>query len=155
MRSVVCSLVLGTVLVAATVASGDPPSAYRLYQNDPNPFCSDSIGQRTEIRFDIPAEAHIRVVVGDADGIIVMRTLVNQVLGPGYYLTYWDGRDDWGGYMATERYPYSLQERDPDTGRWTAISRRHLTIDCSTVAGPTTWGRIKALYRPCERPTAN
>ena len=155
MRLAAASVVLLTVLVAATVASGDPPSAYRLLQNDPNPFCADSSGQRTEIRFDVPAQAHIRVVVGDPDGIIVMRTLVNQVLGPGYYLTYWDGRDDWGGYMATEDYPYYLQERDPDTGRWSAISNLVLTIDCSTPAEPATWGRIKALYRPQKRPTAN
>ena len=148
MRLVAGSFALLTILAAATIASGDPPSAYRLLQNDPNPFCADPSGQRTEIRFDVPSQAHIRVVVASADGIIVMRTLVNQVLGPGYYLTYWDGRDDWGGYMRTDRYPYSIQERDPDTGRWSLIRERVLTINCTTATESATWGRIKALYRP-------
>lgn len=92
--------------------------------------------------------AHVRVVVGSSDGIIVMRTLINQEVDAGYHVLFWDGRDDWGGYMRTERYPYLLQERDPDTGRWTLISGLILTIDCTTGAEPATWGRIKALYRP-------
>ncbi len=80
-----------------------------MLQNDPNPFCAAPGDQQTEIRFDVPAQAHIRVVVGDSDGIIVMRTLVNQVLGPGYYLTYWDGRDDSGRMSAAGAYLCRLE----------------------------------------------
>ena len=155
MRLIAGVLCVSVSLLCAAEASDGIPSAYDLDQNDPNPFCADSLREWTEIRFEVPAPAHVRVVVGSSDGIIVMRTLINQELDAGYYVLYWDGRDDWGGYMPSERYPYSLQEKDPDTGRWSLISRLVVTIDCTTGAEPATWGRIKALYRVQEWPTAN
>ena len=155
MRLIASALCVTVALLCAAEASEDLPGAYHLHQNDPNPFCADSLGEWTEIRFEVPAPAHIRVVVGSSDGIIVMRTLINQEVDAGYYLLYWDGRDDWGGYMASGRYPYSLQERDPDTGRWSLISRLVVTIDCTTGAEPATWGWIKVLYRSQQWPTAD
>lgn len=133
-------------LSSVVEASQDVPTGYVLYQNDPNPFCADSLGGSTLVRFALPEQAYVRVVVGDATDLIVMRTLVIGELDAGYYMVSWDGRDDWGGYMRSDGYPYYLQERDPDTGRWFVLCRRELTINCTTSTESATWGRIKALY---------
>jgi len=131
------------------------PDAFRVHQNEVNPFCADSLGEWTEIRFELPSAAYIRLVVADPDTIIVMRTLIIGKVAAGYHVFSWDGQDDWGGYLAAGRYPYSLQVKDPGTGRWRRMSQRVATVDCTTDAHPATWGWIKGLYRPLDRPTPN
>ena len=144
--SIVAALVICVVLLCVAEASQDVPTAYALHQNDPDPFCADSLGEWTEIRFEVPALAYVRVVVADATDLIVMRTLMIGEVDAGYYVLSWDGRDDWGAYMRSDEYPYSLQERDPETGRWSIVRRRVLTINCTTSTESVTWARIKALY---------
>jgi hypothetical protein len=145
---IAAALVVCVGLLCVAEASQDVPTGYALHQNEPNPFCADSLGECTLIRFGVPALAYVRVVVADATDLIVMRTLTIGELDAGYYLLTWDGRDDWGGYMRSDDYPYSLQERDPETGRWSIVRRRVLTINCTTSTESVTWARIKALYSP-------
>ena len=150
---VVCWTTWLSAVLACTVAASDRASvACNIYQNTPDPFCAAPWGELTEIRFDVPSPAYLRVIVADPDTIIVMRTLIKANIAAGSYLLAWDGRDDWGGYMTGGRYPYSLQVRDPETGRWRRVRKRVLTIDCTCETEIGTWGRIKALYRSAPEP---
>ncbi len=152
MRVITWALCFLAALVSAAAASDRVPAEFEIYQNTPDSFCAAPWGEQTEIRFDVPSPAYLRVIVADPDTIIVMRTLIKANIAAGSYLLAWDGRDDWGGYMTGGRYPYSLQVRDPETGRWRRVRKRVLTIDCTCETEIGTWGRIKALYRSAPEP---
>jgi hypothetical protein len=61
------------------------PEVYHLYQNNPNPFNPETV-----IKFDIPKETDVRLVVNDILGSEVA-LLVNKHLKPGTYETEFDG----------------------------------------------------------------
>ena len=145
-RMFVDVLCISAVFLCAAAASGATSDGFALTQNEPNPFCAGDSGQWTLIQYDVPSPAFIRIVVGDPEGIIVVRTLVYGEVAAGHHLLFWDGLDDWDDYLAGDTYPYSLQLKDPDTGRWSILARLYLTIDCSTHSKSETWGKIKALY---------
>jgi hypothetical protein len=82
------------------------PSAYRLYQNHPNPF-----NPQTSIRFDVPAEAGrvpVTLAIYSVRGERV-RTLVDEDRAPGAYHVVWDGRDQNGVTVGSGVYFYSLR----------------------------------------------
>ncbi len=90
--------------VSDTPAAG--PSAYRLYQNHPNPF-----NPQTSIRFDVPAgpgRVPVTLVVYSVRGERV-RTLVDQTRPAGSYTEVWDGRDEHGVAVGSGVYFYSLR----------------------------------------------
>jgi hypothetical protein len=149
-RVITWALCLLAALVSAAAASDRVPAECEIYQNTPNPFCAAPWGEQTEIRFDVPSPMYLRIVVGSPDTVIVMRTLIHGNLSAGNYVIAWDGRDDWDGYMTGGRYPYLMQVRDPDTGRWSRVRKLVLTIDCTCETEIRTWGRIKALYRSAQ-----
>ncbi len=156
MKAVAQSLCMWGALFAAAAAQAQIPGGFYLSQNDPNPFCAGPSGEWTVIEYVISVPAFVRLVVGDPDTIVVMRTLVYGEHAPGQYTVLWDGKDDWDGYLPTQSYPYLLQLKDPETQRWHRLCKQVATVDCTTATEPRTWGRIKALYLfPAGGPTAD
>jgi hypothetical protein len=78
------------------------PERFGLHQNIPNPFSGSTI-----IRYSLPAESHVRLVVYDVAGRAV-RTLVDEVQTGGMRTATWSGTDDAGRQMAAGIYFYSL-----------------------------------------------
>jgi hypothetical protein len=78
------------------------PAKFDLHQNFPNPF-----NPQTEIRFDLPEEAHVQVVIFDLLGREV-RTLVDKDAKAGYHSIVWDGKDRSGQTVASGVYLYQM-----------------------------------------------
>ncbi len=63
------------------------PLAFRVLPAQPNPF-----NPSTHIRFDLPAEAPVKIEVYSVTGALV-RVLVDEELAAGHHSVHWDGRD--------------------------------------------------------------
>jgi hypothetical protein len=98
---------VGTIVLEAPPVGVEPQpistSGIILHQNLPNP-----IGNRTEIRFTLPKEGHIRLGIYDISGSRI-RTLIDCREVPGKHSAVWDGRDDRGVAVASGIYFYRLQ----------------------------------------------
>ena len=79
------------------------PNDFSLQQNFPNPF-----NPSTEIRFDLPEEGHIELVVYNMAGQKV-RTIESGNMKPGYHSMIWNGTNDKGTRVSTGMYFYSIQ----------------------------------------------
>jgi len=66
------------------------PDNYQLQQNYPNPFSTS-----TFIKYAVPDNAHIRLLIIDLQGRIV-QTVYEGAQAPGYYTEVWDGTN-WRG----------------------------------------------------------
>ena len=82
------------------------PTNFALDQNYPNPF-----NPSTTIRFALPRESNVKLVVYDMTGAVV-KTVLNDVLGAGNKETVWDGTNNSGVKVATGMYIYRLQAGD-------------------------------------------
>jgi hypothetical protein len=78
------------------------PSAFRLYDNYPNPF-----NPETNIRFDLPQGADVLLEVFNVVGQRVA-TLVNGRLEAGPYAVRWSGAQDDGTRLSSGIYLYRL-----------------------------------------------
>jgi hypothetical protein len=78
------------------------PDGYRLHQNCPNPF-----NPMTEIRFDLPEAAAVRLSVYNVLGQEIRR-LTDEMLPAGAHLVTWDGRDERGRAVSSGIYLYRL-----------------------------------------------
>lgn len=81
-------------------------SSETLLMSEPNPFTSS-----TRVKFLLPSEVPVRLVVCDAGGRLVS-TLVSGILGAGYQSVSWNGTDDAGRSVAAGAYFFHL-----DAGR--------------------------------------
>ena len=79
------------------------PNDFSLQQNFPNPF-----NPSTEIRFDLPEEGHIELLVYNMAGQKV-RTIESGNMKPGYHSMIWNGTNDKGTRVSTGMYFYSIQ----------------------------------------------
>lgn len=79
-------------------AAGNAPAAFALHGAWPNPF-----NPSTDIAFDLPAAAAIRVAVYDLRGQQI-RTLLDEVRPAGRHVVRWDGRDEAGRALASGVY---------------------------------------------------
>jgi hypothetical protein len=79
------------------------PKEFALDQNYPNPF-----NPSTKIRFSIPQESKVKLVVYDMTGAVV-KTILNDALSAGNKETTWDGTNDRGAKVATGMYIYRLE----------------------------------------------
>jgi hypothetical protein len=93
--------------------SGPPktPLVFALLPNTPNPF-----NPSTTVRFDVPREGRVSVVVYDARGRWVTR-LVDEVRKPGHHTVVWNGRDERGVPVASGMYLYRMQAEGFDQVR--------------------------------------
>jgi len=79
------------------------PKTFALEQNSPNPF-----NPSTTINYQVPEDAGglaVSLNVYDIRGRLV-RTLVKEVKGPGYYTAYWDGTNNHGQQVSSGVYFY-------------------------------------------------
>jgi hypothetical protein len=90
-------------LVDLTAAPGLPAGGGIALRAAPNPF-----GERTELRFALPAGADARVRLYDAGGRLV-RTLASPAAGAGERALAWDGRDAAGRDLPSGVFFYRLE----------------------------------------------
>jgi len=74
------------------------PTAFKLFQNYPNPF-----NPSTMIRFSLPEAADVSLTVYDISGKKVVE-LVNSQHQPGNYSYTWNGKNEFGGIVASGVY---------------------------------------------------
>jgi len=82
--------------------SPEPPDAFHLFQNVPNPFNSTTV-----IRFDLQVSGRVELTIYNILGQAV-RTYVEDYLSPGTYSFAWDGRDEHGNAVPSGIYLYRL-----------------------------------------------
>ena len=85
-----------------SMLGGDVPLSFALEQNYPNPF-----NPVTEIRYQLPAQADVRLVVYNMLGQEV-RTLIQGVQRPGTYAVRWDGTNKNGQAVSSGIYLYKI-----------------------------------------------
>ncbi len=78
------------------------PEAFALYQNSPNPF-----NPVTRIRFDLPRQGYVRLVVYNVKGELVA-TLADQNMDAGRKEITWDAKDSAGRTATSGVYFYRL-----------------------------------------------
>ena len=93
------------------------PENYILRQNHPNPF-----NNSTSIEYNLPVREHIKLDIYDIRGKQV-KTLVDEVQGPGEYRTGWDTRSKEGNSLASGVYLYRL-----NTGKGTSNTMRMILL---------------------------
>ncbi len=80
------------------------PKVFRLYQNYPNPF-----NPTTVIQYDVPIGKTVNVAINVYDLLGErVKTLVDEVKGPGYYRVTWDGTNDSGVPVSSGVYLYRI-----------------------------------------------
>jgi hypothetical protein len=84
--------------LVSTPPSSSPIARTLLFQNTPNPF-----NPRTTVRYQIAAEAEVRLQIFDVTGKLV-KTLVNEIQAPEAYSITWDGLTDSGSAVASGVY---------------------------------------------------
>jgi len=80
------------------------PDDYTLEQNYPNPF-----NPTTSIRFSLPLQKKISIVVYDILGNEVKTLLNNQEFEKGNYEVTWDGTNNFGTAVASGQYIYTMK----------------------------------------------
>ena len=80
------------------------PTAYRLYQNTPNPF-----NAKTSIQYDLPVASTVRLRIYDVRGRLVYSFGDEPNRSPGRYSVAWDGRDNRGSGVASGVYFFRLE----------------------------------------------
>ncbi len=107
-----------------TGVEGDPitaaPKYFSLGQNDPNPF-----NQSTNIRFALPAQSRVRLVVYNITGQQV-RTLADEDLNPGYHSITWNGSDQNGRAVANGIYFYRMEAAGRNGQKFSQTKRLNL-----------------------------
>lgn len=88
----------GSFTVSEAVGIGETPVRTALLANAPNPFSA-----ATRIRYDLAAEARVRMTVFNVQGQRV-RVLVDEMVPAGSHEARWDGRDDAGKPVASGLY---------------------------------------------------
>jgi len=134
-------LVFAPLAVHAQVG---PPTAWELYQNDPNPFCANP--GSTRIEFTVPQSANIQLVVTTPDGTQVLRTLVHGVLAVGLFTVIWDGRNTNGMSLPNGTYPYRMTATDAQSNVL-FVGTRTASVECFVGVLEGTWKSIKQRYR--------
>ncbi|MFN0149768.1 MAG: choice-of-anchor B family protein [bacterium] len=81
--------------------------AFRLHANSPNPIRS-GVGDATEFRFDLPADADVALEVFTIDGRRAANVAARR-LPAGVHSVRWDGRDESGRALASGVYVYRLR----------------------------------------------
>ena len=79
------------------------PKVFALHQNYPNPF-----NPITTIKYDLPKEAHVKIMIFDVMGREV-RTLVNNRQQAGYQAIQWNAQDNSGRNVSSGYYMYVMQ----------------------------------------------
>jgi hypothetical protein len=141
MKTLTVVLLLGLLLLTAGIDDPEPPDAFELGQNVPNPFCG-----YTEIRMTLPQQAVVLLEVWNPEMTATLRTLVHGALPAGYHSVLWDGRDDDGFVLSDGNYPYTMTATDFGTGELLFDDVQVATLDCTVPVRPTVWSAFKATF---------
>jgi len=76
---------------------------FKLYDNYPNPF-----NPMTNIEFSLDERTFVTITIYDLVGNTI-KTLVNDLMEPGFKTIKWDSRDNYGSFVSSGIYFYSLQ----------------------------------------------
>ena len=87
----------------STLVNNSIPATYRLYQNYPNPF-----NPLTTLRYDLPEDAIINIIIYDIMGRVV-RTLVNNQQNAGFKSIQWNATNNQGMSVSSGVYLYKIQ----------------------------------------------
>lgn len=82
------------------------PNAYALHQNYPNPF-----NPTTNIAFDLPVAGDVKVVIYNIQGQMV-KTLLNDYMGAGHHVRFWDGTNSLNEKVSSGLYLYRIKAGD-------------------------------------------
>ncbi len=82
-------------------------TTFELRQNYPNPF-----NPSTTIEFSIPKRVNVKLVIYDISGRVVRTLIDDKEYEPGLYRVEWNGKNDYGEYVASGIYLYKLQAGD-------------------------------------------
>ncbi|MFQ5605058.1 MAG: FlgD immunoglobulin-like domain containing protein [bacterium] len=89
------------------------PNQIAVHQNYPNPF-----NPETEIRFELPEDAHVLLKIYNILGEEA-RTFVDNFVKVGFHSVTWDGRDEMGRDLPSGIYIYRLSVNSPKTEPFT------------------------------------
>ncbi len=95
-----------TIGPTSQVAHQEQSIQFALHQNHPNPFNS-----QTEIRFDLPSPARVRLAIYNLSGQVVA-LLVEQKMAAGEHVCNWNGETSENKLVASGVYLYRLQAGD-------------------------------------------
>ncbi len=95
------STITGIIEIPLTIVT---PDDYILEQNYPNPF-----NPSTTIRFSLPLQKRISLVVYDILGNEVKTLINDQEFEKGNYEITWDGTDNFGSSVSSGQYIYTLK----------------------------------------------
>jgi len=84
------------------------PTGFRLYQNTPNPFNS-----QTTIKYELAVVSNVSLLIYNILGDVVKSFEKDQRKVPGLYKLVWDGRDERGIPVGSGVYLLKLQTTDP------------------------------------------
>ena len=82
------------------------PDKFTLYQNYPNPF-----NPVTTIRYDLPEQSHVTLVIYDLLGREVKELVSGEVMS-GYHKAVWDATDSFGRPVSAGIYLYRLESTE-------------------------------------------
>ena len=82
------------------------PNAFALHQNYPNPF-----NPKTVIRYDLPKEATVKILIYDMLGRLVT-TLADNKHSAGFKQVHWDATNRFGKKVSAGLYLYTIQADD-------------------------------------------
>ena len=82
------------------------PNAFALHQNYPNPF-----NPKTVIRYDLPKEATVKILIYDMLGRLVA-TLADNKHSAGFKQVHWDATNRFGKKVSAGLYLYTIQADD-------------------------------------------
>ncbi|MGH7454003.1 MAG: DNRLRE domain-containing protein [bacterium] len=84
------------------------PTAFALYENFPNPFTTSAFNSATIIRYELPRNVKVNLVIYNLLGEKI-RTLVNASESAGSKQVIWDGTNDAGERVVSGIYIYRLE----------------------------------------------
>ncbi len=88
------------------------PNDFILQQNYPNPFSTS-----TEIRYGLPVNDHVTVVIYNLSGQRI-KILLSEQQQAGYHTVSWDGRNETGHKMSSGIFCYRIETaRNSSTGK--------------------------------------
>jgi len=90
------------------IGRNDSPEGYRLSQNHPNPFNSETL-----IRFDLASMGSVHIAIHDIQGRLI-RVLLDETRSAGSQSVKWDGEDSSGMAMPSGIYICRLNIRTPN-----------------------------------------
>ncbi len=93
------------------------PSSFELYQNYPNPF-----NPSTNIKFSLPVQSNIKVVIYDLLGRKV-KTLLDEIRPAGNIIIQWNGENEFNTKVSSGIYFYSLNALGIDNNKFTSFKK--------------------------------